>query len=85
MKFCSPNWPVAVCVLTERKNKGLQATFENAIILFVCPPKFCISIVFDFSSKSHEKLETMLMQNLWEKQRVLWYFRKWLICYGCED
>jgi len=34
---------------------------------FVCPPKFCISIVFIFSSdhcNSQEKLETMLTQNL---------------------
>ena len=46
----------------------------------VCPPKFCISIVFVFSwdrCKSQEKLETMLMQNLGNKQRVLWYFPKW--------
>ena len=37
------------------------------MILLVCPPKFCISIVFVFSwghCKSREKLETMLMQNL---------------------
>ena len=41
--------------------------FGNTIILFVYPPKFCISIVFVFSwghCKSQEKLETMLMQNL---------------------
>ena len=58
------------------------------MILFVCPPKFCISIVFVFSwdhCKSQEKLETMLMQNLGGgggKQRVLWYFPKWpiLVC-----
>ena len=40
---------------------------ENTIILFACPPKFCISIVFVFfwdHCKSQVKLETMLMQNL---------------------
>ena len=27
----------------------LLATLKNTIIFFVCPPKFCISIVFIFS------------------------------------
>ena len=43
------------------------ASSENTIILFVCPVKFSISIVFVFSRdhcKSQEKLETMLTQNL---------------------
>ena len=40
---------------------------ENTLILFVCVPKFSISIVFFFSwdhCKSQKKLETMLTQNL---------------------
>ena len=42
-------------------------TSENNIILFVCPPKFCISIVSRFSwdlQWSQEKIKTILMQNL---------------------
>ena len=44
-----------------------KATPENTIILFVCPRKFCISIVSSFSWNlqwSQEKTKTMLMQNL---------------------
>ena len=55
----------------------LLAILENTIMLFVCPPKFCISIVFVFSwdhCNSQEKLETMLCKILGDKQRVLWYF-----------
>ena len=47
------------------KTKANQATFKNTIILFTCPPKFCISIVFILSwdlQWSQERLETMLMQ-----------------------
>ena len=36
------------------------ATFKNTIILFVCPPKFCISVVFIFPwdhCKSQEKMD----------------------------
>ena len=51
-------------------SQGIQHrdTSIAAFILFVCPPKFCISLVFVFSwyhYKSHEKLETMLMQSLY--------------------
>lgn len=41
-------------------------TFENTIILFVCPGNVCISNVLVFSwdnCKCQEKLETMLMKN----------------------
>jgi len=41
------------------------AISENAMIFFVCPPKFCIGIVFVFSwdhCKSQGKLETTLMR-----------------------
>ena len=50
-------------------------------MLFVCHPKFCISIVFSFSwshFNSREKLQTMLMQNFGvtnkEYYGILWYF-----------
>ena len=36
---------LAKCVLIILE----QASSENTIILFFCPPKFCISIVFVFS------------------------------------
>lgn len=49
-----------------------KATFRNTIILFVCPPKFYISIL---------KLETMLnLQNL-GGQTILWYFQTWPIVF----
>ena len=47
------------------------------MILFVCPPKFCISIVFVFSwdrCNSREKLETMLMQNLGGQTKSIMVF-----------
>ena len=53
------------------------------IILFVCSPKFCISIVFVFSFdhfKSQETLETMLMQNLGEQTKSIMAFSK--VAYG---
>ena len=46
-------------------------------MLFVCPPKFCISIVFVFSwgnFKSQEKLETMLMQNMGGQTKSIMVF-----------
>ena len=53
-------------------------------------PKFCISIVFDFSwddCSTQEKLQTMLMPNIfffgggvgWGEQRALWSMWKWRI------
>ena len=42
-----------------------EASSENTIILFVCPPICCISIVCSFSwdlKWSQEKTKTMLMQ-----------------------
>ena len=56
-----------------------MASPENTIILFVGPPKFCISIVFVFSwdhCKSQEKLETMLMQNLGEQRKSIMVFSR---------
>ena len=50
-------------------------------MLFVCHPKFCISIVFSFPwghFNSREKLKTMLIQNFGvtnkEYYGMLWYF-----------
>ena len=51
--------------------------FGNTIILFVCPPRFCMSIVFVFSwdhCKSQEKLKTMLMQNLGGQTKSIMVF-----------
>ena len=55
-------------------------------MLFVCHPKFCISIVFSFSWElkwPQEKLKTMLMQNFWvtnkEHHGMLWQFLEWSI------
>ena len=46
-------------------------------MLFVCPPKFCVRIVFVFSCdhcNSQEKLETMLMQNLGGQTKSIMVF-----------
>ena len=46
-------------------------------ILFVCSPKFCISIVFSFSwdlQWSQEKTQTMLMQNLGGQTKSIMVF-----------
>ena len=58
-------------------------------MLFVCLPKFCISIVLSFSwgfFNSQEKLKTMLMQNFGvtnkEHYGMLWYFLEWSIVTG---
>ena len=45
---------------------GLYATTTFPIIHLACPPKFCISIVFDFSwdgCNTQEKWKTKLLQN----------------------
>ena len=57
---------------------SLLAIPENTIILFICPPKFCISIAFVFSRdhcNSQEKMETMLMQNLGEQKSIMVFSR----------
>ena len=57
--------------------RRVEAISENTILLFVCPLKFCRSIVFAFPSdhcNSQEKLETMLMQNLGEQTKSIMVF-----------
>jgi len=42
--------------------------YTSPIIHLVCPPKFCVGVVLNFSwddSMSQEKLKTMLMQGFW--------------------
>ena len=56
---------------------GSYRKYHNT--LFICPSKFCISIVFVFSwdhCKSQEKLETMLMQNLEGQAKSIKVFSK---------
>ena len=61
---------------------------KNTIILFVCPPIFCISIVFVFSwdhCESQEKLETMLMQNFGGQTKSIMIFSEVAYCLlSCE-
>ena len=45
----------------------------------VYPPKFCTTIVFDFSLDDCNTKETMVMQNLGGKQGALWSMWKWWI------
>ena len=52
-------------------------------MLFVCLPKFCLSIVFAFSwdhCKSQEKLETMLNQSLGGKTSSIMVFSEMAYC-----
>ena len=54
-----------------------KAISENTIMLFVCLPKFCISIVSSFSwdlQWSEEKTKTMLMQNLGGQTKSIMVF-----------
>ena len=57
-------------------------------MLFVCHPKICISIVFNFSWElkwPQEKLKTMLRQTFGvtnkEHYGMLWFFLEWSIAY----
>ena len=62
--------------LREFGNRPLS---KNTTTLFVCLPKFYISIVFIFSwhySKNPEKMETMLMQNFEGKTKSIIVFLK---------
>ena len=66
----------------------LFAILENTIVLFVCPPKFCISIVFVFfwdHCKSQEKLETMLTQNLGEQTKSIVVLSRVAYCHQLHD
>ena len=55
------------------------ATFKNTIILFVCPPKFCMNIVSIFPLDlqwSQEKIKTMLMQDFGGQTKSIMVFLK---------
>ena len=63
-QFVSEAFLLSLMMIKIKIPKMLLAIPENTILIFVCPPKFCIRIVFGFSwdhCKSQEKLETMLM------------------------
>ena len=68
---------------------ALQASSENTIVLFVSPPKFCVSIVSSFSRDlqwSQEKTKTMLMQNLGGQTKSIMLFSElayWLAVMVC--
>ena len=49
----------------EKMHSPISLFFKNIITLFVVPPKFCISIAFNFfwGDFSQEKLKTMLIPN----------------------
>ena len=66
-----PNLPNNLLELSTR-----SVIAHNTLSL---PPKFCLSIVFNFSwddCMSQEKLKTMLMQKFGGKESVLWAIRK---------
>ena len=73
-----PRWPGCLKIHTISR---LVSALSNPIAIgyFVCPPRFYISIAFDFSwddFKSREKLKTMFMRSFGGKQSVLWALRK---------
>ena len=53
---------------------------ENTIILFVCPPKFCMSIVSSFSWELQWSEEKMLMQNLGGQTKSIMVFSELAYC-----
>ena len=62
-----------------RTGFGNRPLSKNTTTLFVCLPKFYISIVFIFSwhhSKYPEKMETMFMQNFGGKTKSVMAFLK---------
>ena len=64
--FFSCSWPLLSLATQCFKEDFIWATFENTIILFVCPPIFCLNIVSIFSwdlQWPQENTKTMLMQN----------------------
>ena len=68
----------------------LWATPENTIILFVCSPTFCISIVSSFSwdlQWSQQKAKAILMQNLGGRTKSGMVFPGMADFYGenCDD
>ena len=68
---------VDVAVQSDRKVNVTIGHLENTVILFVCAPKFCTSIVSSFSwdlQWSQEKTKTMLMQNLGAQTKSITVF-----------
>ena len=59
--------PKLVGIIPIKTENREFTTFTRTIIHLFCPPKFCISVVFNFSwvlQPSLEKSNTMVMQNL---------------------
>ena len=56
---------------------------QNTIILFVCPLKFCISIILTLTltlTKSQKKIKTMLMQSFGGQTKSIMVFLKVAYC-----
>ena len=65
--------------MSHRTHHNCIGLFQNYLLLFAVPPKFCISIVFNFSwdlQSPQEKLETMLMQNFGGTKKSIMVFLK---------
>ena len=82
--------PFKDSILREGDGCILNSPFAHlSITHLVCPPKFCISVVLNFSwdhCNTQEKLKTKIMQSFLGgggKQDVLWEMWKWRIAYGC--
>ena len=82
--FCWTKFLIVVKIVVNspffiflRKSYCNRPFSKDTIILFVVPPKFCLSIVFNFSWgnwKSQEKLKTMLMQNFEVTSKSIIYY-----------
>ena len=65
-------------------NLNLFDTCTSPIMHLICPPKFCISIVFYFpwdGCNTQEKWKSKVMQSLGGKQGVIWEMCKWRIAF----
>ena len=73
----------------NKVSKTTQATSENTIILFVCPPKFCISIVTSFSCDLQFRiLRTHFVEwRILNAQRITDFFNisAWIMDFVCFE
>ena len=72
-----------MAAVTSRSNHQ-YSTFISPIMHLIGPPRFCISIVFNFSwdgCNTQEKWKTKVMQNFGGKEGALWEMCKWRLAH----